>query len=269
MLLTALVLLLAGLFRVPEQSQAIITRLGKPIATVNTYNPRVAFGQTDAGLVWKVPFLDNVIMVDKRVLPLEMPEQTVLTTDQRLLQVDAFGRFRITDPLRMYLTAGTEENVKEALERILASRLRNELGKQPFEALLSPERTQLMDDIQHTVNVVARNYGAEIVDVRIKQADLPAGAPLDSAYARMRTAREQEAGTIEAEGRKAAQLLVAQADADAAHIYADAYGRDPSFYAFYRSMQAYRTAFPPENTTMVLSPNNDFLREFEGHTAAK
>ena len=152
----------------------------------------------------------------------------------------------------------------DALKRILASKLRNELGKQPFAALLSPERGQLMDDIQSTVNAQAKQYGAEIVDVRIKRADLPSGPPLEAAYARMASARQQEAATIRAQGNKQAQLVQAEADASAARIYADSFGKDAEFYAFYRAMQAYRTTFDDGTATVVLGPNNEFLREFEG-----
>lgn len=267
----ALIVLLAigtSLFRVPETAQAIVLRLGKPERIINAFDPREKFG-TSAGLALKVPFIENVVMIDKRVLELDMPQQTVLSTDQLRLVVDAFARFRITNPQRMYETVGTEERAAEALSRILASRLRNELGRQPFAALLSPERTTLMDDIQGSVNKQASQYGAEIIDVRIKRADLPTGAPLDSAYTRMRSAREQEALTIRAQGGKQAQLVVAEADANAARIYAQSFGADPDFYSFYRAMQAYGVAFKDSGTSMVLSPNNEFLREFEGRRSPR
>lgn len=260
-----LVLASATLYTVPETKQAIVLRLGKPERIVNAYDPKEKFGDTGAGLVAKVPFLENVVFIDKRVLDLDMPPQTVLSTDQLRLMVDAFARFRIVDPQRMYETVGTEDNARDALARILASRLRNELGRQPFAALLSPERSTLMEDIRSSVNRQAAQYGAAILDVRIKRADLPTGAPLESAYSRMRSARAQQALTIRAEGNKAAQLVRAEAEANAAHIYADAFGRDPQFYAFYRSMQAYRETFKDSNSTVILSPNNEFLREFEGH----
>ncbi len=263
----AFVLIVIGMgtfYTVPETKQAVVLRLGKPERIVNAYNPKAAFGTSGAGLVAKVPFIENVIFVDKRVLDLDMEEQTVLSTDQLRLVVDAFARFRIVDPLRMVQTVGTEQNAADALKRILASKMRNELGKQPFSALLSPERTAMMDDIQGTVNRQAKQYGAEILDVRIKRADLPAGAPLESAYLRMRSARQQEAATIRAQGLKQAQLVRAQADAGAAKTYADSFGKDADFYAFYRAMQAYRTTFTDASSTIVMSPNNEFLREFEG-----
>ncbi|HPU16449.1 MAG TPA: protease modulator HflC [Polymorphobacter sp.] len=261
--------LASSLFTVPETSQALVLRLGKPERIINTYNAKAPFGSGGAGLALKVPFIENVVFIDKRVLDLDMPEQTVLSTDQLRLVVDAFARFRITNPQRMYETVGSEERVAEALSRILASRLRNELGKQPFAALLSPERSQMMDDIQSSVNKLAKQYGAEIVDVRIKRADLPTGAPLDSAFTRMRSQRAQEALTIRAQGNKQAQLVRAEADANAARIYAESFGKDADFYAFYRAMQAYRTTFNNNNATVVLSTGNEFLREFEGRKNAR
>lgn len=264
-----IVVAMSTLYSVPETAQAVVLRLGKPERIVNAYDEKARFGTSGAGLVAKVPFIENVIFVDKRVLDLDMEAQTVLSTDQRQLVVDAFARFRITDPLRMVQTVGTEQNAADALKRILASRLRNELGKQPFAAMLSPERTALMEEIQLTVNRQARQYGAEILDVRIKRADLPAGRPLDSAFERMSSARNQEATTIRAQGAKQAQLVRAEADAEAARIYANSFGKDPEFYAFYRAMQAYRATFQDGSTNVVLGPGNEFLREFEGRRSAR
>lgn len=261
----ALVVIAMGSFyTVPETKQAVVLRLGKPERIVNEYDPKAKLGETGAGLTMKVPFIEDVRFIDKRILDLDMDAQTVLSTDQLRLVVDAFARFRIVDPQRMVETVGTEQNAADALKRILASKLRNELGKQPFAALLSPERGQLMDEIQRTVNTQAKQYGAEIVDVRIKRADLPSGPPLEAAYARMASARQQEAATIRAQGNKRAQLVQAEADASAARIYADSFGKDPEFYAFYRAMQAYRTTFDDGSATVVLGPSNEFLREFEG-----
>jgi membrane protease subunit HflC len=157
--------------------------------------------------------------------------------------------------------------VSEALRPILGSSLRNELGKRPFASLLSPERGAVMNNIRLSLNRVAHQYGAEVIDVRIKRADLPDGTPLQSAFERMRSARDQEARTIRAEGAKQAQLLRADADASASQIYAKAFGQDPKFYDFYRAMQAYAATFGPNargQTSVILSADNDFLREFKG-----
>lgn len=259
-----LVLLSTSLFTVSETQQAIVLRLGKPDRIVNSYKPTETFTSTGAGLAAKAPFIENVVWVDKRIRDLDMPQQVVLSTDQLRLVVDAFARFRIVDPLQMYQSVRSEERVADELSRILGSRLRNELGRQTFAALLSPERGQLMDTIQAAVNSEAKRYGAEIVDVRIKRADLPPGDPLQSAFSRMRTAREQEARAFRAQGSKQAQIIRAEADAEAARIYAQSFGRDEDFYTFYRAMQAYKSTFNDGNANVVLSPDNEFLREFQG-----
>ena len=223
-----------------------------------------------SGLAFRIPFAENIVWIDKRVRDLDMDKQQVLSTDQRRLEVDAFARYRVVDPLRMYLAARSEDRVELALKPILGSQLRNELGKRPFASLLSPEREGAMENIRAGLNRLARQYGVEIVDVRIKKADLPGGTPLESAYERMRTARQQEARSIEAEGQKRAQIIRAEADAEAAHIYAAAFGKDPQFYDFYRAMQSYQTTFLPNaqgkggQTNIILSPNNEYLKEFTG-----
>ena len=261
----ALLLWSAALVSVPETQQLIVLRLGKPDRIINGYSPREPVGRSGAGLTAIVPVLETIIPVDKRIRDLEMPAQTVLSTDQLRLVVSAFARYRIVDPLKMYETRGSEDAVGTQLSAILASRLRNELGKMPFAALLSPERGALMQAIQADVNRQARGIGAELIDLRIKRADLPTGSPLDGAYARMRSAREQESRTILAQGYRQAQSVKAQADAQAAQIYARSFGADPQFYAFYRAMQAYRQSFKDGGATLVLTPDNAFLREFEGN----
>lgn len=270
------VILIGGLFIllnttviVPETRQGVVVRFGEPVRIVNRYQDGMQFGQTGAGLIAKIPFAEQIVWIDKRILDVEMEQQQVLSTDQLRLQVDAFARFRIYDPLRMYIAAGNEARVADELRPILGSALRNELGKRPFAALLSPERGQVMDNIQTGLNRVARQYGAEIVDVRIKRADLPDGTPLESAYQRMRTAREQEARTILAQGRKQAAIIRAEADASAARTYAESFGKDPEFYDFYRAMRSYETTFRQGNeanstSSFVLSPDNEYLRQFRG-----
>lgn len=261
-----LVLLASTLAVVPETRQAVIVRFGKPISIVNRYVPGQKYGQSGAGLIARMPFFDQVVWVDKRVMDIEMDRQQVLSTDQLRLNVDAYARFRIVDPLRTYITAGSEQRVADQLRPILGSALRNELGKVPFALLLSPERGRIMDAIQAGLNNVASQYGAQIVDVRIKRADLPDGTPLESAFERMRSAREQEALTIDAQGRKQAQIIRAEADAEAARTYAASFGKDPDFYDFYRAMQSYRQTFASTNapTNMILSKDNAYLKEFTG-----
>jgi membrane protease subunit HflC len=257
---------------VPETQQAVIVRFGEAQRTLNRYRAGEQFGTSGAGLAARVPFIDRIVWIDKRIQSLDMENQPVLSTDQQRLQVDAFARYRIVDPLRMYIAARSEENLTTQLAPILGSALRNELGRRPFASLLSPERGEMMDNIRDALNRVALQYGAQIVDVRIKRADLPEGTPLDSAYERMRTGRQQEARSIEAQGFQRAQIIRAEADAEAAATYARAFNQDPDFYDFYRAMQSYEASFisagtqenPRGRTSIILSPDNSYLRQFRG-----
>ena len=268
-----LLLLLLGSFPiVPETKQAVVVRFGKPERILNRYELGRPIGTAGAGLSYRIPFVDQIVWIDKRMLSVDMEPQPVLSTDQRRLMVDAFARYRIVDPLLMYIRSTTEENLKSQLQTILRSEVRNELAKQPFSALLSPERQGIMDDVKNALNIQASKFGVQIVDVRIKKTDLPDGTPLQSAFESMRTAREQEARSIRAQGLKQAQIIRAQADADAARTYAASFGKDPDFYDFYRAMQSYLTTFvgdgqeKPAPTNIILSPQNDYLKEFTGRT---
>ena len=258
---------------VPETKQAVVVRFGKPDRVLNQYQPGRPIGAAGAGISWRIPFADQIVWIDKRVLDVDMQTQQVLSTDQRRLQVDAFARYRIVNPLLMYIRARSEEQLAEQLRPILGSEVRNELGKVEFAALLSPERQGIMDNVRNSLNRIAAQYGVQIIDVRIKKTDLPDGAPLESAYDSMRTAREQEARSIRSQGLKQARIIQAQADAAAAKTYAASFGKDPDFYDFYRAMQSYRTTFvgdvgakAPSPTTIVLSPQNDYLKEFTGRS---
>jgi modulator of FtsH protease HflC len=265
-----LILLFSSVSIVRETQQGIITRFGKPVRIVNRYKEGASIGGTGAGLAFRLPFVERIDWIDKRVRNIDMDKQQVLSTDQLRLEVDAFARYRVVDPLRMYIRARSTDRFELALAPILGSQLRNELGKRPFASLLSPEREGVMGNIRTGLDRVARQYGAEIIDVRIKKADLPDGTPLQSAFDRMRTARQQEARSIEATGLKNAQIIRADADAEAAQTYAAAFGKDPEFYNFYRAMQSYETTFlgvngsKPAQTNIILSPNNEYLKEFTG-----
>ncbi|WP_174278662.1 protease modulator HflC [Sphingomonas bacterium] len=274
--IAALILITKTVAIVPEWDQAVILRLENPVATVNEWHAGEVFGRTGAGLIVRIPFVDRLVWVNKRILDVDNDNQQVLSRDQLPLQVDAFARFRIVDPLKAVTATGstgsTETEVSAALQPLLGSSIRAELGNQDFATLLTPERDQVMIGIRTRLQVLARQYGVQIVDVRIKHADLPAGSPLDSALARMRTARQQQAITIRAQGQKDAQITRAQADADAARIYAASFSKDPDFYDFYRAMQSYRyslgggaaAAQGQGATSIILSPNNAYLRQFEG-----
>lgn len=257
---------LSTLIVVPETQQAVKIRTGEPVAVINRFQPDVPFGQTGAGLWYRIPFLERVQYVDRRILNLDMTPQQVLSNDQQRLQVDAYARFRVIDPVLMVERAGSEDTLRTQLSPILSSTIRQELGRRPFAALLTAERGNAMANIRAQLDRQARQYGAQIIDVRIKRADLPDGSPLETAFTRMQTDRQAEAETIRASGRRDAQIIQAEAEANAANTYAAAYGKDPQFYDFYRAMQSYRTTFEQGTgqSTMILSPDNEYLRQFQG-----
>ena len=255
--------LMLSIYIVPEGEQAVVLRTGEPVGTVNTIN-----GTKGAGLYLRIPFVDTVRRVDKRVLDLEMTDEEVLSQDQQRLLVNAYARFRIVNPVRMVERAGTTEGVRTALEPILNSVLRQELGRRTFQAMLTAERGSALAVVRTNLDRQARQYGAEVIDVQIKRTDLPDGAPLQSAFQRMETDREREARTIRAQGSRDARIIRAEADAEAARVYATAFGKDPEFYDFYRAMQSYDATFSnddnPSESSIILSPDNEFLRQFQG-----
>ncbi len=267
-----LIVLVSSFPIVPETKQGVVVRFGEPVRILNRYNPNTPIGSAGAGITWRIPFAEQIVWIDKRVLDVDMERQQVLSTDQRRLVVDAFARYRIVDPLLMFIRARNEQQLNDQLRPILGSEVRNELGKRSFASLLTPERVGVMGNVRRSLNNIARQYGAEIVDVRIKKTDLPSGTPLQSAFLRMRSAREQEARSIRAEGAKQAQIIRAQADADAARTYAASFGKDAQFYDFYRAMQSYMATFVGDgqsgtaSTSVILSPQNDYLREFNGRS---
>ena len=265
-LVIAIVVAFSSLLVVPETMQAVIVRTGEPVRVINRFRPNADFGQTGAGLVARIPFLEQVVWIDKRVLDVDMERQQVLSVDQRRLEVDAYARFRIIDPVKMVRTAGTTERVSEQLQPILNSVLRQELGKRSFASLLTADRGEAMKNIRDGLDREAREYGAQVIDVRIKRADLPDGTPLESAFQRMQSARNQEATTIRAQGDKNAQITRAQAQALASKTYADSFGKDPEFYDFYRAMQSYDATFASKDgtTSIILSPDNEYLKQFRG-----
>ena len=260
-------LLLSSVIVVPETQEAVIIRTGDPVAVVNKFKPGQPYGSTGAGIWYRIPLVDRVEYIDKRVLNVDMEEQQVLSTDQLRLNVDAYARFRVIDPVRMVRAAGTLDTVESQLGQILSSVVRQELGRRSFASLLTAERGTTMSNIRALLDTQARKYGAQVIDVRIKRADLPDGTPLQSAFVRMQTAREQEAKTILAKGQKDAQIIQATAQAEAAKTSAEAYGKDPAFYDFYRAMQSYDSTFAAggeARSQIILDANNDYLRQFRG-----
>lgn len=260
-------LVLSSLIVVPETQQAVIIRTGEPVTVVNKFKPGQPFGHAGAGIWYRIPGLERVEYIDKRVMNLDMDEQQVLSTDQLRLNVDAYARFRVIDPVKMVRTAVTLDTLQSQLSQILSSVVRQELGRRSFASLLTAERGTTMHNIRNLLDQQARKYGAQVIDVRLKRADLPDGTPLESAFQRMQTARDQESNTILAQGQKAAQIIRATAEAEAARISADAYGKDPQFYDFYRAMQSYDATFASGSegsSQIILDQNNDYLRQFRG-----
>ena len=266
-LVVLLILASSSLFVVGEEEQAVIIRTGEPVRIANTPN-----GNKGAGLYARIPFIESVRLVDKRLLDLEMTDEEVLSNDQQRLLVNAYARFRIVDPVRMVERAGTTDGVRVALEPILNSVLRQELGRRTFQAMLTAERGSALAVVRTNLDRQARQYGAEVIDVQIKRTDLPDGAPLQSAFRRMESDREREARTIRAQGSRDARIIRAEADAEGARIYAEAFGKDAQFYDFYRAMQSYDSTFsaaregeaPKGESNIILSPDNEYLRQFRG-----
>ena len=266
------VVLFQSLFIVQEINQAIVLQFGDPKKIISK-----------AGLNFKLPFIQNVVFLDKRILNLDNAPQEVIASDQKRLIIDAITRFQITNPLKFYISVGNERVARSRLSTIINSRIRGVLGTQELATLLSTDRTKQMAIIQSDVNKEAKSFGIKIIDVRIKRADLPP-ANSDAIYKRMQTEREREAKEFRAEGAEIAQKIRSTADKDVTvllanankkseimkgegdgqrnKIFANAFGRDPQFFAFYRAMQAYETALIGGETSMVLSPDSEFFKFF-------
>jgi modulator of FtsH protease HflC len=266
------VLLFQSVIIVQEINQAIVLQFGDPKKIISK-----------AGLNFKLPFIQNVVFLDKRILNLDNAPQEVIASDQKRLIIDAITRFQITDPLKFYISVGNERVARSRLSTIINSRIRGVLGTQELATLLSTDRTKQMAIIQSDVNEEAKSFGIKIIDVRIKRADLPP-ANSDAIYKRMQTEREREAKEFRAEGAEIAQKIRSTADKDVTvllanankkseimkgegdgrrnKIFADAFGQDPEFFGFYRAMQAYETALIGGETSLVLSPDSEFFKFF-------
>jgi len=261
-----------SLFTVKEINQAIVLQFGDPKKIITT-----------AGLQFKMPFIQNVVYLDRRILSLDPPPAEVIASDQKRLIVDAYARFKIIDPLKFYISVGDERVARSRLATIINSRIRSVLGKQSLATLLSEERSTQMSIIQEGVNVEAEKFGITIIDVRIKRADLPQ-ANSEAIYKRMQTEREREAKEFRARGaemavtitstadrkvtvilanaEKQSEIMKGEGDGIRNKIFADAFGQDPEFFSFYRAMQAYETALIGGDTTLILSPDSDFFKFF-------
>jgi modulator of FtsH protease HflC len=271
----AVVLLITGyssLFAVPQTRQALVVRLGNPLGVI-----------TKPGLHVKMPLLDSVIYIDKRILDLENSSQEVIASDQKRLVVDAFARYRIRDALRFYQTVSSVEGANSRLSPLLNSALRSVLGEATLTHVVRDERAQLMARVRERLDREAAQFGITVVDVRIRRADLPEQNS-QAVFKRMQTEREREAQEFRSQGTQRAQeiraradrdvtVLVAEAtskaeqtrgegDAERNRIFAEAYGKDPDFFIFYRSMQAYETGLRQGDTRLVIKPDSEFFRYF-------
>jgi membrane protease subunit HflC len=268
----ALIVIYGALFTVYQTQQALVVRLGQPVRVVD-----------EPGLHVKVPFIDSVIDIDRRILDLEAPAQEVIASDQKRLVVDAFARYRIQDPLRFYQTLGSIAGANSQLAILLNSALRRVLGEVTFTHVVRDQRAELMSRIRELVDHEATGYGIQVVDVRIRRADLPEQNS-QAVYQRMQTERQREAAEFRAQGAQRAQeirsradrevtVLVAEAtskseqirgegDATRNQIFADAFNQDPDFFVFYRSMQAYESGLKHTDTRYLLKPDTSFFRYF-------
>jgi len=268
----------SALFIVKQTGQALVLQFGDPIRIIKK-----------PGLQIKIPLIQNAIFYDTRVLDYDAEVEEVILSDQKRLLVDAFIRYQIVDPLKFYQSVGNENGFKARIGGILSGSLRRVLGSDPLEVVLSQDRAELMEKIQEGIDNEAANFGVKMVDVRIKRADLPK-ANSEAIFARMRAEREKEARQFRAEGAEESQRITAKAekertviiaeankesqtirgegDGESVRIYAETFGKDEDFFAFYRSMEAYKKAFNEgeDDSTLILSPDSDFFKYFDKKT---
>jgi membrane protease subunit HflC len=268
----------SSMFTVYQTQQALVLQLGEPRRVI-----------TEPGLNFKVPFIQNALFYESRVLNLDPPVERVILSDQKPLQVDTFARYRIVDPLRFYQTVGTERTANSRLAVIVNATVRGILGNVNLASVLSEERATIMVQIRDQVNQEARRFGIDVVDVRIRRSDLP-DETSQAVYARMKSEREREAAEFRAQGFEQAQRIRATADREATVIEAeatreadilrgegeaertrtlsDAFGQDPDFFEFYRSLKAYEEAINADTSLLVIPPDNEFFRFFNDPTQA-
>src|SRR5437016_987823 len=271
-ILVALILAYGALFTVHQTRQALVVRLGQPVRVV-----------TEPGLNFKIPLIDSVIHIDKRILDLENPAQEVISSDQKRLVVDAFARYKITRPLLFYQTVSSVEGANSRLSTLLNSALRRVLGEATLTHVVRDDRAALMVRVRDLLEAEAQAFGITVVDVRIRRADLPEQNS-QAVYQRMQTERQREAAEFRGQGSQRNQEIRARADRDVTvliadatataektrgegdgernRIFADAYNRDTDFFAFYRAMQAYEAGLRHNDTRMLLKPDSDFFRFF-------
>lgn len=271
--LVVLFLLYTTFFTVEQTEIALVLQLGKPVRVID-----------HPGLQVKWPFVQNVVIYDRRILDFEPPAEEVIASDQKRLLIDTYAQFKIVDPLQFYQSVQTELVADQRLSSIISASLRRVVGNVELQAVISSQRANIMQQIRDEVNAQAKGFGIDVVDVRVRRADLPE-ENAEAIYARMKAERQREAAQYRAQGaqqaqqiradadrqrieitadaQRQAQILRGEGDAQSIGIYADAYGKDPSFFSFYRSLQAYRTGLAGAGTTLVLSPESEFFKYLE------
>ncbi|ARN80054.1 protease modulator HflC [Methylocystis bryophila] len=276
------VVALGAVFTVGQTEQAIVLRLGEPVAGRGLV--------TEPGLHFKLPLIENVVYLDNRILFAESPNLEVLASDNQRLEVDSFLRYRIIDPLRFYQTVGGELGAKNQLASVLNSAVRRVLSEANQRQIVRDERAALMVKIKEQADLEGHKFGVAVVDARIRRVDLPQQIS-EKVYGRMQTERAREAAEYRAQGAEQAQRITAKADRDVivlkaeaqqqadqtkgegdaerSRIFAESFGKDPDFFAFYRSMQAYETAFKGGDTRFLINPRSDFFRFFSSPMIAK
>ena len=261
-----------SMFVVHQVQQVLVLQFGDPKRVIK-----------EPGLKFKLPLIQNTVDYDKRILDYDLPVEEIIASDQKRLVVDPFARYKILDPLKFYQTVRNENGIRNRLNSIIIAALRRVVGGVELSSLLTDKRQSIMSDIRDEVNREAQRFGIEVIDVRIRRADLPEANSL-AIYDRMKSEREKEAREYRAQGqeaskrirsiadrdktvilanaRKKGQILKGEGDSRSIKIYANAFKKDPEFFMFYRSMQAYKESLSDESTTMVLSPNSDFFKYF-------
>jgi modulator of FtsH protease HflC len=266
------ILLYTMFFTVQQTDIALVLQFGRPVRVID-----------HPGLQFKLPY-QNVVIYDRRILDFEPPAEEVIASDQKRLIIDTYARFKIINPLQFYQSVGTETAADQRLSSIISASLRRIIGNVELQAVISSQRAHIMKEIRDDVNNEAKGFGIDVVDVRLRRADLPKENE-EAIYARMKTERQREAAQYRAQGaqqaqqiradadrqrieiiadaQRQAQILRGEGDAQSITIYADAYGKDPAFFSFYRSLQAYRDALTGPGTTFVVSPDSEFFKYFE------
>lgn len=273
-----LFIVMSSVFTVHQTEKALVLQFGNPVREIK-----------EPGLQFKVPLVQNVVFYDNRILDVEPPQEEVIASDQKRLVVDSYARYRIADPLQFYQLVGTEAVASTRLSSIINSTLRRVIGNVPLASVVAEKRAAVMQQVRDEVNAQAKSWGMDVVDVRIKRADLPAENS-DAIYQRMKTERQREAAQFRGEGKREAQKIRANADrqvieikakaqqqaeilrgegdAESIRIYADAFNRDKDFFALYWSLEAYRRSLANGDTTFVLSPDSEFFRFFQSATGS-